>query len=188
MTPWAARTNTSAGYPELMRQVAPLLGYDLRTADRRGVARYRSHGSLKIDFDRGTFADFEAGIAGGVLDFIRHASGEDARIWLERQGLALRAKRYSPLRTIGTREIARKADLGAEPRDLTENEKARASTAREIFERAQPIDRVPEVAGYLAARGGLDVSGCKNELRPATLWETNGASACLSLTAASIPT
>src|SRR5262245_41996039 len=28
-------------YPELMRQVAPLLGYDPRAADRRGVARYR---------------------------------------------------------------------------------------------------------------------------------------------------
>ena len=41
-------------YPALMRQVAPLLGYDPRTADRKGVARYRSHGSLKIDFDHGT--------------------------------------------------------------------------------------------------------------------------------------
>ena len=61
-------------YPELMRQVAPLFGYDPRAADRKGVARYRSHGSLKIDFARGTFSDFEAGVAGGVLDFIRHAS------------------------------------------------------------------------------------------------------------------
>src|SRR5262249_28898718 len=111
-------------YSVLMCQVASLLGYDPRLADRRGLARYRSRGSLKIDFARGTFTDFEAGVAGGTLDFIRHVSGEDARTWLYRQGLALRAKRYSPLRTI-TRGIARKADLGAEPRDLTENEKAR---------------------------------------------------------------
>jgi hypothetical protein len=29
-------------YPELMRQVAPLLGYDPRAADRKGVARLPS--------------------------------------------------------------------------------------------------------------------------------------------------
>ena len=168
----AARTSTSAGYPELMRQVAPLLGYDPRAADRNGVARYRSRGSLKIDFAHGTFSDFEAGIAGGVLDFIRHATGEDARNWFERQGLASRTKRYSPPRMMAAREIPR-ADLGAEPRELTDEQRASADFARAIFERAQPIDGVLEVAGYLAVRGGLDVTGCKSELRysPATLWE-----------------
>ena len=30
-------------FGELMRQVAPLLGYDPRAADPKGVARYRSH-------------------------------------------------------------------------------------------------------------------------------------------------
>src|SRR5262249_50538369 len=134
-------------YSVLMRQVASLLGYDPRLADRRGLARYRSRDSLKIDFGRGTFTDFEAGVGGGVFDFIQHVSGEDARTWLYRQGLVSGVKRYSPLRKMAAREIARKADLGAEPRDLTENEKARASTAREIFEQAQPIDGVPEVAG-----------------------------------------
>src|SRR5215475_11351209 len=103
-------------YPELMRQVAPLLGYDPRAADRRSVARYRSHGSLKIDFARGTFSDFEAGVAGGVLDFIRYASGEDACIWLERQGLAPR--RYSLLRATAARKAAsRRDDKGAERRN-----------------------------------------------------------------------
>src|SRR5262249_44014669 len=62
-------------YSVLMRQVASLLGYDPRLADRRGLARYRSRDSLKIDFARGTFTDFEAGVGGGVLDFIQHASG-----------------------------------------------------------------------------------------------------------------
>src|SRR5215475_10144139 len=108
-------------YPDLMRQIAPLLGYDPRTADRRGVARYRSHGSLKIDFARGTFSDFEAGVAGGVLDFIRHASGEDARIWLERQGLA--ACRHSLPRAVAARrEVSRRDDNGTERQDFTADE------------------------------------------------------------------
>jgi Toprim domain len=190
MTPWAARTNTSAGYPELMRQVAPLLGYDLRTADRRGVARYRSHGSLKIDFDRGTFADFEAGIAGGVLDFIRQASGEDARTWLERQGLALASERYPPPHMMAAREIAsRKADLGAGPKELNAEQRASAQFANTLFQQALPIDGVPEVAGYLAARGGLDVSGCKRELRysPSTVWE-NERRKCLLVAYRSLET
>ena len=158
-------------YPQLMRQVAPLLGYDPRAADRNGVARYRSRGSLKIDFARGTFFDFEAGVGGGLCAFIRHATGEDARNWLERQGFASRTKRYSPPRMMAAREIPR-ADLGAEPRELTDEQRASADFARAIFERAQPIDGVLEVAGYLAVRGGLDVSGCKSELRysPATPW------------------
>src|SRR5262249_40110447 len=48
------------------------------------------------DFARGTFTDFEAGVGGGVLDFIQHVSGEDPRIWLELQGLVSGVKRYSP--------------------------------------------------------------------------------------------
>jgi hypothetical protein len=157
-------------YPELMLQVAPLLGYDPTAADRKGVARYRSHGSLKIDFGRGTFADFESGEAGGVLAFIEHVCGENARAWLERQGFAAPVQSPSPPRAAR----GRKADSGAELRGLTDEEKARADAARMIFERAQPIDGVDEVDGYLAARGGLDVSGCKSELRysPATVWES----------------
>jgi hypothetical protein len=104
-------------YSQLMRQVAPRLGYDPSKADRKGVARYRSRGSLKTDFAHGTFSDFEAGVAGGALDFIRHVAGEDAGTWLERQGLTSLTKRYSAFCTIGAREIAiRRADFGAEPR------------------------------------------------------------------------
>ena len=75
-------------YSELMRQVARLLGHDPWVADRNGVARYRSRGSLKIDFAHGTFFDFEAGVGGGLCALIRHATGEDARNWFERQGFA----------------------------------------------------------------------------------------------------
>jgi Toprim domain len=177
-------------FGELMRQVAPLLGCDPKAADRKGVARYRAHGSLKIDFGHGTFADFESGEAGGVLDFIRHASGEDPRTWLQRQGLASRTQKYSPLRAMAARKMAsRKADLGAERRGLTDDEKARAAAARAIFEQAQPIDGVPEVAGYLAARGWLDVSGCKAELRycPSTVWE-NERRKCLLVAYRSLDT
>jgi hypothetical protein len=175
-------------YGELMRQVAPLLGYDPNKADRNGIARYRSRGSLKVDFARGTFSDFEAGEAGGVLDFIHRVTGEDARTWIERQGLASRNRRYSPLRA--AREIAsRKSDAGAEPRDLNDEQRAAADFAMAIFEQAQPTDGVPEVAGYLAARGGLDVSGCKSELRysPRTVWE-NGRRKCLLIAYRSLVT
>ena len=102
-------------YPNLMLQAAPLLAFYPSSADRRGVARYRSRGSLKIDFDRGTFADFEAGIAGGVLDFIRHATGEDACTWLERQGLASLKKDTSR-----ATEVREQADLGAQFRELSD--------------------------------------------------------------------
>ena len=155
-------------YPDLMLQVAPLLGFNPSSADRRGIARYRSRGSLKIDFGHGTFADFEAGIAGGVLDFIRHATGEDACTWLERQGLA--SLRGYQLRATEVRE---NADLGAQFKELSDEQRASADFARATFEQALPIDDVPKVAGYLAARGGLDISGCTDELRygPSTVWE-----------------
>jgi len=45
-------------FGDLMRQVAPLLGYDPNKADRKGEARYRPHGSLCVDFRRGLFAAF----------------------------------------------------------------------------------------------------------------------------------
>jgi len=162
----------TGNYPELMREVAPLLGYDPRAADRRGIARYRSHGSLKIDFARGTFSDFEAGVAGGVLDFIRYASGEDAGVWLERQGFA--ARRYSQRRAIPAPQGAsRRDDKGTERRDFTADELERIADALRIWDQGEPIDGAPEVVGYLTARGGLDVSGCKDELRynPTTVWE-----------------
>src|SRR5262249_59897026 len=71
-------------FVDLMRQVAPLLGYDPNKADRKGEARYRPHGSLCIDFRRGLFADHAAGEAGGVLAFIKSQTGEEPCEWLRR--------------------------------------------------------------------------------------------------------
>jgi hypothetical protein len=91
---------------------------------------------------------------------------------------------------MAAREIAsRKSDVGAEPRDLKDDQRAAADFARAVFEQAQPIDGVPEVSGYLAARGGLDVSGCKSELRysPCTVWE-DGRRKCLLIAYRSLVT
>ena len=46
----------SFDFAPLMRQVGPLLGLDPREANRKGIARYRSRGSLGVDFDNGLFA------------------------------------------------------------------------------------------------------------------------------------
>jgi Toprim domain len=155
-------------FGQLMRQVAPLLGYDPRVANPKGVGRYRSHGSMKIDFSRGTFSDFETGVAGGVLDFIRVETGQDPRDWLKHNHI------NSPKPAMARPGIfRRKEDHGAERRDFTADELERIADARTIWDQAQPIDGVQQVAGYLAARGGLDVTGCKAELRytPTTAWE-----------------
>jgi Toprim domain len=163
-------------FGELMRQVAPLLGYHPSAANRNGQARYRPHGSLCIDFRQGLFMDYAAGAGGGVFDFIRAETGEDPRDWLKRR----RIGSYTPAAT--RRRIFRRNedDLGAERRDFTTDELDRIADARRLWDQAQPICGVPEVAGYLAARGGLDVSACKDELRysPATPWD-NQRRACL---------
>ena len=71
------------------------------------------------------------------------------------------------------RKCGRQADLGAQFRELSDEQRASADFARATFKQALPIDDVPEVAGYLSARGGLDVSGVWHELRygPSTVWE-----------------
>ena len=166
-----------------MLQVAPILGYDPSSADRRGVARYRSRGSLKIDFDRGTFADFEAGIAGGVLDFIQHATGEDACTWLERQGLASLGS--YPFRARGVRETA---DLGAQFRELSDREEGqrrprsgnlRASETRSTLRRrSQSIS--PPAADWMSPSVA---ASCVTALQ--RCGRTSDASACWSATATS---
>jgi putative DNA primase/helicase len=155
----------SFDFAPLMRQVAPLLGFDPTQANRKQIARYRSRGSLRVDFDQGLFADYEAGVSGGVLAFIEHFTGEEPRAWLQRQSL--------PCPVPGMRTYRKKPpDTGALPREFTEDEQKRAEIARRIWRDARPIDGVPEVADYLVARGGLDVAGLENELRfhPKTPW------------------
>ena len=84
-----------------------------------------------------------------MLDFIRHSSGQDARAWLDRHGLSKRG--YSPLRAMA---VSKKVDLGAEPRDLTDEEKARALAAKVIFERAQPMTACRRLPAILPPADG----------------------------------
>ena len=65
-----------------------------RSSRRRGELRWGNQGSLvvwiKPSTHPGTFHDFEAGVGGGVLDFLRHEAGMDkgaAMRWLGEQGL-----------------------------------------------------------------------------------------------------
>ena len=57
----ARASGPAMNFGDLMRQVAPLLGYDPNKADRKGEARYRPHGSICVDFRRGLFAAFAVG-------------------------------------------------------------------------------------------------------------------------------
>src|SRR5262249_9882828 len=133
-------------FGELMRQVAPLLGYDPGKANQKGIARYRSKGSLRINFRRGFFNDFEAGRAGGVFDFIEYATGEQSSDWLDRNHI-------DAPKSNGARAAKRDPeDHGAERRDLTFEELERSTRARRIWQQAQPIAGVDAVAGYLASR------------------------------------
>ena len=65
-----------------------LLGQPTR-ATRREL-RYRKKGSLRVDLEKGTFADFESGRGGGMLGLIQHIRGgtaSEAWQWLVHQGL-----------------------------------------------------------------------------------------------------
>jgi Toprim domain len=132
-------------FGELMRRVAPLLGYDPEAADRKGEARYRPHGSLRIDYRRGLFADYAAGEAGGVLDFIKRETGEQPRDWLQRNHIDA-PKPAAPQRT------SRRRQNDGERRYLDADELERAAAARAIWEQAVPIAGVSAVEGYLRSR------------------------------------
>lgn len=152
-------------FGDLMRQVAPLLGYDPRMANRQGKARYRPHGSLCIDFCRGLFVDHATGNGGGVLAFIETETGQDPREWLKHNNVD------SPKPAAARPRIfRRKEDHGAERRDLTADEIERAAAARAIWDQAQPIEGVQPVADYLASRclEAADVGQLR--FHPKTLW------------------
>ena len=145
-------------FGELMRQVAPLLGYDPRAADPKGVARYRSHGASENRFRSWHVLRF-ADPAKPAASLLSSADFRpELREWLDQRP-------------------ARKAGLLPSPRDGGEQEgrsrrrtqgshkriEARAPLPRD-FERAEPIAGVSEVAGYLASRCGSS-RGSKTELR-----------------------
>jgi hypothetical protein len=150
-------------FGELMRQVAPLLGYDPSKADHKGEARYRPHGSLCIDFRRGLFADHAAGEAGGVMAFIKAQTGEKPREWLRRNHIE------SPEPSTERKPSWRREDNGAEFRELTADELERATAARAIWDEAEPIAGVPAVQGYLYARC-LEPATSELRFHPRTPW------------------
>ena len=133
-------------FGELMRQVAPLLGFDPSAADRRGIARYGARGSMRIDYARGLFSDYEAGEFGGVYDFIKRETGESPVSWLKRNHLE------APERCTARAARRRPEDLGAERREPTEEESWRIELARKIWDAGAPVDGVTAVHDYLASR------------------------------------
>src|SRR5262249_3222769 len=130
-------------FGSLMRDVAPLLGYDPGRADRKGIARYRARGSLRIDYRQGLWSDYEAGEAGGVFDFIKYATGERPVEWLKRNRLDAPA-------SIARRR--RPHDLGAERRDPTDEERERIKLAFALWEDARSVEGVTAGHDYLASR------------------------------------
>jgi hypothetical protein len=150
-------------FGELMRQVAPLFGYDPSRADRKGVARYRSRGSLRIDFRQGLFADYEAGEAGGVFDFIARETGEPPIEWLRRN-------HFEAPEPAARTSRRREEDHGAGRRELTAEDRDRIELVWSIWEAARPIDGIPEVAGYLASRRLSLTDTSQFRFHPKTAW------------------
>ena len=76
-------------WPRLAPAIArALLGQPTR-ATRREL-RYGRKGSLRIDLETGTFADFESGRSGGMPALIQHVKGGDGQTawrWLQDHGL-----------------------------------------------------------------------------------------------------
>src|SRR5262249_10586414 len=131
-------------FGSLMRDVAPLLGYDPGRADRKGIARYRARGSLRIDYRQGLWSDYEAGEAGGVFDFIKYAPGE-------RPGQGLRRNRLDAAAPVAraTGQRRRPHDLGAERRDPADEEHERIELAFALWEDARSVEGVTAVHDYL---------------------------------------
>jgi hypothetical protein len=136
-----AQDSCEIDFAELMEAVALwLLGEPKQKFRGRREWRYGTRGSLKIDIDRGTWTDFEAGTGGGVLDFISREIGggrADAMSWLRREGLTHDARPVRPRpRTMTTAE-----DDAAE----------RSAFALQLWERARD-PRGTIVQTYLASR------------------------------------
>jgi len=156
-------------FGSLMRDVAPLLGYDPGRADRKGIARYRARGSLRIDYRQGLWSDYEAGEAGGVFDFIKYATGERPVDWLRRNRLDAAAP---VARATGQRR--RPHDLGAERRNPTDEERERIELAFALWENARSVEGITAVRDYLASRR-LELGDTSQfRFHPETPWRPEG--------------
>jgi RecA-family ATPase len=75
-------------FNRLMEPVALRLFGPPREKHRGGKEwRYRNHGSLSIDTEKGTYFDHEANQGGGVFDLIRRQGYDQPASWLRREGL-----------------------------------------------------------------------------------------------------
>jgi hypothetical protein len=66
-----------------------ILGEPTEHNHMKGELRFGTRGSLSVDLGAGTFYDHEAGIGGGVLDFVqirKNLDKSDALAWLQAQG------------------------------------------------------------------------------------------------------
>ena len=81
----------AADFARLMEPIArKLFGAPTATARNGRELRFRSHGSLSINLDNGTFFDHESGEGGGVLKLLereRSLPRAEAVIWLQHEGL-----------------------------------------------------------------------------------------------------
>ena len=81
----------AADFARLMEPIArKLFGAPTATARNGRELRFRSHGSLSIDLDRGTWYDHQSGEGGGVLKLLereRRLPTAEAIIWLQHEGL-----------------------------------------------------------------------------------------------------
>lgn len=153
-------TSNTANWAEILRAVAlEVLG---QPAERRGDEwRYGRRGSLVVNVGgnrAGSWYDFEAGLGGGALEFLRHHEGLDkpqALDWLRTRGLLPDSPPIRPAsrQTSSTRrggprvgETAGKGRPG--PRDGPlrpdpETQK-RLEWARSLWQRSQPIPMSPD--------------------------------------------
>jgi hypothetical protein len=83
----APRAQPPIDFAALMEPVALRLLGEPTEKHRGGLEwRYGTHGSLKIESDKGTFYDFEANVGGGVLDLIALKTGSEGMDWLRIEG------------------------------------------------------------------------------------------------------
>jgi len=146
-------TQAPINWPKLAPAIATaLLGKPVRQTRRE--MRYGRKGSFRINLETGTFADFESGQSGGMLDLIQHRKGGDAQTawrWLQDHGLvAAPVGRAAPAPRQSAPVAPREAV--APPRTQTDDDTAALDRAGDLWRRAIEGTGTP-VPAYLMGRG-----------------------------------
>ena len=159
-----APRDTQTDWAAIARPVAEaLLGEPNRRLSRRTEYRYGQRGSLRVDLQRGTWNDFEAGEGGGVLDLVKRERRCDttaALQWLQSQGLLDERTPTQP-----PRESPARASQPTPDRD----EEHRARFAAALWDRAVPADDTP-ARRYLARRRAWPPRALGAPLPPTVRW------------------